>query len=70
MKTLNALALLTCIAALPLGAQAQATSYDAMMQRALADNARLTQNINQSQNNLVQQAMQNPHISEYFRQVK
>ena len=66
--SLSALTALTIAAALPINARAQSTSYDAMLQRSLADSARLTQNIQQSQNNLIQQGMQNPQIQAGYQQ--
>ena len=73
MNSLNAIrpliaAAVALVAAFPFAAQAQATSYDAMMQRALADSARLSQTMQETQNNMVQQAMQNPQIRAGYEQ--
>jgi len=67
-QTLIAAAAFALAAAAPLAAQAQATMYDGMLNRALADSARLSQQMQQTQNSMVQQAMQNPQIQAGYQQ--
>ncbi|MEP6873287.1 MAG: hypothetical protein ABI887_02900 [Burkholderiales bacterium] len=64
--TLIAAAALAVAAALPRAAHAQ--DYGAMLQRELAKSAQLSQTMQQTQNSMVQQAMQNPQIQAGYQQ--
>ena len=66
LRSLIAAAALAMTAALPMSANAQ--DYGAMLQRELAKSAQLSQTMQQTQNNMVQQAMQNPQIQAGYQQ--
>ena len=66
LRSLIAAAALAMTAALPMSANAQ--DYGAMLQRELAKSAQLSQTMQQTQNNMIQQAMQNPQIQAGYQQ--